>query len=117
MPPSRRRSFLYEPRTGQLSLIDFGACQSYEPEFVDNYLRLVRACADGASQREAILHWSRELGFLTGKENRTMLDAHVRAAALVGEPFFARTQPYDFGNQVQPTPPGHTCPPLLIIPY
>ena len=40
-------NFLYEPRSGQLSLIDFGACQQYEPEFADNYLRLVRACADG----------------------------------------------------------------------
>jgi aarF domain-containing kinase len=83
----------------QISLIDFGACQGYQPEFVDAYLRLVRACADGESQRDAILHWSRELGFLTGGESRTMLDAHVNAAVLVGSPFDARKQPFDFGGQ------------------
>ena len=27
----------------QMSLIDFGACQSYQPQFVDMYLQLVRA--------------------------------------------------------------------------
>ena len=28
-----------------------------------------------------------------------MLDAHVNAAVLVGSPFFAESQPYDFGTQ------------------
>ena len=89
----------YDPRTQQISLIDFGACQPYGAEFTDSYLRLVRACADGASQREAILHWSHELGFLTGAESRTMLDAHVSAAVLVGSPFDASAQPFHFGKQ------------------
>jgi len=96
-------NFLYEPRTRQLSLIDFGACQSYDPRFVDEYLRLVMACADGASgkasAREAILHHSLELGFLTGDEKRSMLDAHYNAAVLVGLPFASTNQPYDFGKQ------------------
>merc|ERR1711871_250287 len=35
-----------------------------------------------------------------GREGgKTMLDAHVRAAALVGIPFSASAQPYDFGTQ------------------
>merc|ERR1712070_767931 len=55
--------------------------------------------ADGESQRDAILHWSHELGFLTGGESRTMLDAHVNAAVLVGSPFDARQQPFNFGAQ------------------
>lgn len=92
-------NFLYEPRSGQLSLIDFGACQQYEPEFADNYLRLVRACADGYAERDAIVHLSRELGFLTGDESLLMLEAHVNAAVLVGSPFAAQSQPYDFGRQ------------------
>lgn len=92
-------NFLYEPRSGQLSLIDFGACQQYEPEFADNYLRLVRACADGYAERDAIVHLSRELGFLTGAESTLMLEAHVNAAVLVGSPFAAGAQPYDFGQQ------------------
>jgi aarF domain-containing kinase len=96
-------NFLYAPRTRQLSLIDFGACQSYDPQFVDSYLRLVMACAEGASgapgAREAILHHSHELGFLTGKEGRTMLDAQYDAAVLVGSPFARDAQPFDFGKQ------------------
>lgn len=92
-------NFLYDRRTGQLSLIDFGACQSYDAHFVDNYLHLVRACAEGKRERDAILHYSHELGFLTGQEKRSMLDAHVSAAAMVGSPFMAAAQPYDFGSQ------------------
>ena len=92
-------NFLYEPRTGQLSLIDFGACQGYAPGFADEYLRLVRACAEGHKERDAILHHSRELGFLTGEESATMLDAHVGAAVLVGSPLDGASQPYDFGAQ------------------
>ncbi len=124
-------NFLYEPRSGQLSLIDFGACQArahlraapgrhaiacicrdldlispdlpvrqeYDHPFSDNYLRLVRACAEGYAEREAILHYSRELGFLTGDESSLMLEAHVNAAVLVGSPFAAQAQPYDFGTQ------------------
>eukprot|EP00908_Phaeocystis_cordata_P000781 Transcript_10861.p1 GENE.Transcript_10861~~Transcript_10861.p1 ORF type:complete len:597 (+),score=212.66 Transcript_10861:111-1901(+) len=92
-------NFLYEPRSGQLSLIDFGACQEYDHPFSDNYLRLVRACAEGYAEREAILHYSRELGFLTGDESSLMLEAHVNAAVLVGSPFAAQAQPYDFGTQ------------------
>lgn len=92
-------NFLYEPRTRQLSMIDFGACREYDAPFAASYLRLVRACADGEAQREAILHHSRELGFLTGEEGRTMLDAHTRAAVLVGRPFADGEQPYDFGKQ------------------
>ncbi|EOD27219.1 ubiquinone biosynthesis protein coq-8 [Emiliania huxleyi CCMP1516] len=84
-------NFLYEPRTRQLSMIDFGACREYDAPFAASYLRL--------AQREAILHHSRELGFLTGEEGRTMLDAHTRAAVLVGRPFADGEQPYDFGKQ------------------
>ena len=92
-------NFLYDARTGQLSLIDFGACQSYDHSFVDDYLRMVMACAEGEDARDAILQHSRRLRFLTGEESRIMLDAHVRAACLVGVPFQAANQPYDFGNQ------------------
>ncbi len=57
-------------------------------------------CAEGAPNRASILELSRRLGFLTGDENRDMLDAHVRAAALVGSPFASGAQPFDFGAQV-----------------
>jgi len=92
-------NFLYAPRTQQLSLIDFGACQAYDAHFADEYLRLVRACAEGHAQRDAIIHHSTRLGFLTGEESALMLEAHVNAAVLVGSPFAAGAQPFDFGAQ------------------
>lgn len=57
-------NFLYDEATGMMSLIDFGAARSFPKKFVDNYIRMVRACAqqDRATQLEA----SRKLGFLTG---------------------------------------------------
>lgn len=92
-------NFLYDQRTRQLSLIDFGACRRYDRAFCDDYLRLVRACADGDARRDEILHLSHALGFLTGDEEKAMLDAHVRAATVVGAPFAADAQPFDFGEQ------------------
>lgn len=86
-------NFLFDPKTGVLNLIDFGAAREYDPKFVDEYLRMVYACAK--QDREGILDSSRKLGFLTGDESRTMLDAHVQAAIIVGEPFAFKGS-YDF---------------------
>lgn len=41
---------------------------------------------------------SKEVGFLTGEENRQMMDAHVSSVLIIGEPF-AVEEPFDFGNQ------------------
>ena len=48
--------------------------------------------------REAIIESSKRLGVLTGDESRDMLDTHVAAVVLVGEPF-RRPGLFDFGNQ------------------
>jgi len=90
-------NFLYDRRTRTLSLIDFGACRSYDPAFSDGYLRMVRACADADSP--AILRHSRALGFLTGQEGQAMLDAQANAGVLVGLPFSEGRQPFDFSQQ------------------
>lgn len=37
--------------------------------------------------REACLHWSKELGFLTGYETNSMNDAHVNSLFLLAYPF------------------------------
>lgn len=57
-------NFLYDQETGMMSLIDFGAARDFPKGFVDNYIRMVRACAgqDRATQLQA----SQALGFLTG---------------------------------------------------
>lgn len=86
-------NFLYDEATKTINLIDFGAARPYPKSFVDDYLRMVVACAN--SDRESVIEMSRRLGFLTGMENEIMLDAHVQAAFIVGLPF-AKPGGYDF---------------------
>ena len=51
--------------------------------------------ANANKDRETLLLESHKLGFLTGKENHLMVDAHVQSGFVVGEPF-AIDEPYDF---------------------
>ncbi|CAO2192729.1 unnamed protein product [Urochloa humidicola] len=78
-------NFLYDDATRKFNLIDFGAARDFPKRFVDDYLRMVVACAN--KDRAGVLEMSRRLGFLTGEEPEVMLDAHVQAAFIVGVPF------------------------------
>lgn len=78
-------NFLYDEPTKTINLIDFGAARDYPKKFVDDYLRMVMACADKDSK--GVIEMSRRLGFLTGDEPDVMLDAHVQAGFIVGLPF------------------------------
>ncbi|CAH1434219.1 unnamed protein product [Lactuca virosa] len=88
-------NFLYDEATQSINLIDFGAARNYPKRFVDDYLRMVVACAN--CDREGVIEMSQRLGFLTGQESEIMLEAHVQAAFVVGLPF-AENHPggYDF---------------------
>lgn len=86
-------NFLYDEAVRVINLIDFGAARDYPKAFVDDYLRMVVACAN--CNRDAVIEMSRRLGFLTGDESEIMLDAHVQAAFVVGLPF-SRPGGYDF---------------------
>ncbi|PIA37849.1 hypothetical protein AQUCO_02900001v1 [Aquilegia coerulea] len=86
-------NFLYDEATNMINLIDFGAARDYPKRFVDDYLRMVLACAN--CDRDAVLEMSRRLGFLTGMESEVMLEAHVQAGFVVGLPF-AKPGGYDF---------------------
>ncbi|TFY83076.1 hypothetical protein EWM64_g938 [Hericium alpestre] len=90
-------NFLWNARTRQIELVDFGATRAYSAAFIDNWLRLLQAAA--ASDREACREWSLKLGYLTGEENDVMVDAHVTSMALLATPFRADTpQPFAFGK-------------------
>uniref|UniRef100_A0A0V0J662 ABC1 atypical kinase-like domain-containing protein n=1 Tax=Schistocephalus solidus TaxID=70667 RepID=A0A0V0J662_SCHSO len=89
-------NFLYCQDTGKIVLLDFGASRTYPRKFVDEYLRLIKAAADG--NKEAILEHSRNLGFLTGYETKAFVDAHTEAVSILGEAF-ASKEPFDFGRQ------------------
>ncbi|KAL4572195.1 hypothetical protein LXL04_018964 [Taraxacum kok-saghyz] len=80
-------NFLYNEGTRSINLIDFGAARNYPKRFVDDYLRMVVACAN--CEREGVIEMSQRLGFLTGKETEIMLEAHIQAAFVVGLPFGA----------------------------
>lgn len=86
-------NFLYDDAKKMINLIDFGAARDYPQNFVDDYLRMVIACAN--KDREAAITTSRRLGFLTGEESEVMLDAHVQAGFIVGLPF-STPGGYDF---------------------
>ncbi|XP_022770692.1 protein ABC transporter 1, mitochondrial-like [Durio zibethinus] len=86
-------NFLYDEATKTINLIDFGAARDYRKRFVDDYLRMVMACAN--NDREAVIEMSQRLGFLTGMESEVMLEAHVQAGFVVGLPF-SKPGGYDF---------------------
>ena len=61
-------NFLYDPDARRLSLIDFGAAKAYPKRFVDEYMRMVHACAH--RDRHGVIEASLKLGFLTGEETQ-----------------------------------------------
>lgn len=57
-------NFLYDEAAGKLNLIDFGAAREFPVPFVDDYLSMVKACAE--RDRDGVIRYSTKLGFLTG---------------------------------------------------
>ena len=49
-------------------MLDFGASRGFGKTFVDKYMRIIKASADG--DRQTILEGSRDIGFLTGYETK-----------------------------------------------
>lgn len=93
-------NFLYNKDTHKIELLDFGAAREYSPEFISNYLGVLRAAVN--RNRAACEEYSLKLGYLTGLESQAMLDAHIDSILVLGEPFssqFSGTEPYDFSNQ------------------
>ncbi|KAL8153485.1 LOW QUALITY PROTEIN: hypothetical protein V2J09_011245 [Rumex salicifolius] len=86
-------NFLFDKNANIINVIDFGAARDFPKSFVDDYLRMVLACAN--SDKDEVIEMSRRLGFLTGMESEVMLDAHVQAGFIVGLPF-AKPGGYDF---------------------
>jgi len=88
-------NFLYDPEKRVLNLIDFGAAKEYPKKFVDEYIKMVYACAH--RDKEQVISCSKNLGFLTGDETQVMLDAHCEAGFTVGVPFGTEGV-YDFAQ-------------------
>ncbi|KAI0396130.1 ABC1-domain-containing protein [Xylariaceae sp. FL0594] len=99
-------NFLYNPSTQKLELLDFGASRAFPDAFVTTYLSLLAAAS--RQDREAIVAYSRDLGYLTGHESKSMLDAHVSSILVLAEPFLLvgsnkegedEDDVYDFADQ------------------
>ncbi|CAJ0599695.1 unnamed protein product [Cylicocyclus nassatus] len=86
------------PSTGEprMVLLDFGASRSYRKKFVDRYMKVIKAASDGDKQK--IIDYSKEIGFLTGYETEVMKRAHVESVLILGETL-ANSKPYDFSRQ------------------
>ncbi|CAN8000528.1 unnamed protein product [Ixodes hexagonus] len=89
-------NFFYNEETGQIMLLDFGACREYAKSFVDKYIRVIKAAAD--RDEKNVLKYSLELGFLTGYEAKVMERAHIDAVMILGEAF-SREGEFNFGTQ------------------
>ncbi|KAH8598015.1 kinase-like protein [Bisporella sp. PMI_857] len=91
-------NFLYNANTQKLELLDFGASREYPDEFITRYVKLLEAAS--RSDRDTVRDISIELGYLTGNESKTMLDAHIASVLTLAEPFLESSpEIYDFRDQ------------------
>ena len=91
-------NFYYDYVNKRLNLIDFGAARSYDKTFVDTYMNIVYSGAN--NNREGVVKYSQELGFLSGLESDIMIEAHVNSVSAIAEPFNINGGDiYDFGYQ------------------
>ncbi|CAG8564068.1 483_t:CDS:2 [Funneliformis caledonium] len=88
-------NFFYNVKTRKIELVDFGASREFDSKFVDSYLQILKSATK--RDREGCIHYSEQLGFLTGYETEVMRNAHVDSILTLGEPF--STNIYDFSKQ------------------
>lgn len=106
-------NFLFNAEDNKVYLLDFGAARSYPTSFVQDYLEVVAAAA--RQDRETIVAKSIDLGFLTGREVKEMLDAHVESVLLLGKPFRDREKLYDFSLENIPSEVQKLVPTMLRL--
>lgn len=91
-------NFLYNAENNKLVLLDFGASREYPEPFVREYVQLLDSAS--RSDHAAVKVLSESLGYLTGHESRTMLEAHTQSVLTLAEPFMqSAPDVYDFKDQ------------------
>ncbi|KAI9661440.1 MAG: hypothetical protein M1829_006271 [Trizodia sp. TS-e1964] len=91
-------NFLFNEISHKVELLDFGASRAYPTNFIENYTRLLYAAS--TSDRNACRDISIKLGYLTGYESNTMLQAHMSSLLTLAEPFRDSSPDiYDFQDQ------------------
>lgn len=87
-------NYLYEPKSGRVVLLDFGATRHFEPDFVANYARISRAVIDG--DRAGVAREAVRIGYAAADDAPERIDAVVDVCLLACEPLRHRGR-YDFG--------------------
>ena len=77
-------------------MLDFGSGRDFDQFFLDGYIEIIHGSF--TQNKEKVMENSLRLKFLTGEENKEMLNAHYAGALAIGEPFRHNDGLYDFGN-------------------
>jgi hypothetical protein len=93
-------NYLYQRASGRVALLDFGATQRFDADFVANYARITRGVIDGdriAVAREAI-----QIGYAADDDSPERIQAVVDVIFLVCEPL-RHLGRYDFSKSDLPS--------------
>jgi len=93
-------NYLYQPSSGRIVLLDFGATQRFPAAFVANYARITRAVIGG--DRDAVGREAIRIGYAAADSLPERLQAVVDVIFLVCEPLRHRGR-YDFGASDLPS--------------
>jgi predicted unusual protein kinase regulating ubiquinone biosynthesis (AarF/ABC1/UbiB family) len=93
-------NYLYQPASGRVALLDFGATQRFGAAFVANYARTTRSVIDG--DRDAVAREAVRIGYATAGDTEERLRAVVDVIFLVCEPL-RHVGRYDFARSDLPS--------------
>jgi predicted unusual protein kinase regulating ubiquinone biosynthesis (AarF/ABC1/UbiB family) len=77
-------NYLYQPASGRVALLDFGATQHFDAAFVANYARITRGVID--NDRTAVAREAIRIGYATADDSPERVQAVVDVIFLVCEP-------------------------------
>ena len=86
-------NYLYQPQSGRVVLLDFGATQNFSARFVANYARVTRAVIEG--DLDAVARHAAAIGYVAASDPPDRVRAAVEMILLVCEPLRHRGR-YDF---------------------
>jgi predicted unusual protein kinase regulating ubiquinone biosynthesis (AarF/ABC1/UbiB family) len=92
-------NYLYQPESGRVVLLDFGATQSFAAAFVGHFAHVTRGVIDG--DREAVARAAIRIGYALPDDPPDRIAAVVDVCFLVCEPL-RHAGRYDFGHSDLP---------------
>ncbi len=93
-------NYLWQPDTGKVVLLDFGATIRFSAAFVSNYARITRAVIDG--DRKAVARHAIAIGYAAAGDSSELIEATTEVIMLVCEPL-RHAGRYDFGASDLPS--------------